>query len=46
LFASVLERFLALYVSLNSFSRMTAVVRGRSDILRTWSARTGQRILL
>lgn len=46
LFASVLERFLALYVSLNSFSRMTAVVRGRSDILRTWSARAGQRILL
>jgi type VI secretion system protein ImpG len=46
LFASVIERFLALYASLNSFSRMTAVVRGRSDIVRTWSARAGHRILL
>jgi type VI secretion system protein ImpG len=46
LFASVIERFLALYASLNSFSRMTAVVRGRSDIVRTWSARAGHRKLL
>ena len=46
LFASVIERFLALYTSLNSFSRMTAVVRGRTDVVRTWPARTGHRILL
>jgi type VI secretion system protein ImpG len=46
LFASVIERFLALYASLNSFSRMTAVVRGRTDTVRTWSARAGHRILL
>jgi len=46
LFASVIERFLALYVSINSFSRTTAVVRGRTDTLRTWPPRAGTRVLL
>ena len=41
LFASVIERFLALYVSINSFTRTTAVVRGRTDTLRTWQPRAG-----
>ncbi|MGE5269347.1 MAG: type VI secretion system baseplate subunit TssF, partial [Thiohalocapsa sp.] len=46
LLASVLERFFALYTSLNSFSRTTVRVRGRTDPLRTWPARTGYRTLL
>lgn len=46
LLASVLERFLGLYVSLNSFSRTTALVRGRADIVRTWPPRAGSRVLL
>jgi type VI secretion system protein ImpG len=44
LLASVIERFLALYVSLNSFSRTTVLVRGRP--VRTWPPRAGSRILL
>jgi type VI secretion system protein ImpG len=46
LLASVIERFVALYVSMNSFSRTTAVVRGRADIVRTWPPRAGSRTLL
>jgi len=46
LLATVIERFLALYVSINSFSRTTARVRGRADKLRTWPPRAGSRILL
>jgi type VI secretion system protein ImpG len=46
LLASVIERFLALYVSINSFSRTTARVRGRVDQLRTWPPRAGSRVLL
>ncbi|WP_119459033.1 type VI secretion system baseplate subunit TssF [Rhodospirillaceae bacterium SYSU D60014] len=46
LLASVLERFLALYASINSFTRLTAKVRGRPGILRKWRPRAGDRILL
>ena len=46
LMASVIERFLGLYASVNSFSRLTAEVKGRSGILKTWPARAGDRILL
>jgi len=43
LFASVLERFLGLQTSLNSFARTTAIVwsRGRGRELRKWSPRSG-----
>ncbi len=44
--ASVLERFFGLYASVNSFSRLTAEVRGRSGVLNAWPARAGDRILL
>lgn len=44
--ASVLERFLGLYASVNSFSRLTATVRGRSEVLKTWPARAGDHVLL
>jgi type VI secretion system protein ImpG len=46
LLASVLDRFLALYCSVNSFSRLTARVKGRSGVLRTWPPRAGDRVLL
>jgi type VI secretion system protein ImpG len=46
LFASVLERFLALYCSINSFSRMTARIQQRDGVLRRWEPRTGHRVLL
>jgi type VI secretion system protein ImpG len=46
LFASVLERFLGLYVSLNSFSQLIARTRQRKEVLKAWPPRAGQRILL
>jgi type VI secretion system protein ImpG len=46
LFASVMERFLAHYCSLNSFSQLTARVKQRKEALREWAPRSGQRILL
>ncbi|WP_395673230.1 type VI secretion system baseplate subunit TssF [Inquilinus sp.] len=46
LFASVLERFLGLYCSVNSFSRLTATVRGRPQPLKRWPARSGETVLL
>lgn len=46
LLASILDRFLALYCSINSFTRLTATVKGRTGVLRTWPARAGDRPLL
>jgi type VI secretion system protein ImpG len=46
LFASVLERFLGLYTSLNSFVQTVAVARQREGVLKKWSPRAGDRPLL
>jgi len=46
LFASILEYFLGLYVSLNSFSQLVVRTRQRKEVLRQWQPRAGQRILL
>jgi type VI secretion system protein ImpG len=46
LFASVLERFLGLYSSLNSFVQMIATTRQREERLKRWPPRAGQQILL
>jgi type VI secretion system protein ImpG len=46
LFASVLERFLALYVSLNSFSQLVAKVKQREGILKRWQPRAGEQIII
>jgi type VI secretion system protein ImpG len=46
LFASVIECFLALYASLNSFSQLTARVQQRKEVLREWPPRAGRRILM
>ncbi|HWA63948.1 MAG TPA: type VI secretion system baseplate subunit TssF [Caulobacteraceae bacterium] len=46
LLASVLERFIAHYASINAFTRLTAVLKGRPGALRTWSPRAGDLALL
>ncbi|HXB72172.1 MAG TPA: type VI secretion system baseplate subunit TssF [Candidatus Acidoferrales bacterium] len=46
LFASVIEQFLALYASLNSFTQLVATVRERKEVLREWPPRAGQNILI
>jgi len=45
LFASVLEKFLGLYVSINAFSEMIATTRQRG-VLKHWTPRSGQQPLL
>jgi type VI secretion system protein ImpG len=46
LFAAVLERFLANYTSLNSFTQLTARTQQRKEPLRQWPPRAGQKILV
>jgi len=46
LLAAVLERFLALHATVNSFVRTTAVVRGQPGHAAAWPARAGMRVLL
>jgi type VI secretion system protein ImpG len=46
LFASILERFLAQYVSVNSFSQMVAKTIQQKEIMKKWTPRSGNRALL
>lgn len=46
LFASVLERFLGMYASLNSFSQLVVRTPQRKEVLRRWPPRAGRRILM
>jgi type VI secretion system protein ImpG len=46
LFASVLEHFLGLYTSMNSFSQLIASTTQRKEKLAAWPPRAGQSILL
>jgi type VI secretion system protein ImpG len=46
LFASVIESFLGLYASLNSFSQLSVRVQQRKEVLREWPPRAGRRILM
>jgi type VI secretion system protein ImpG len=46
LFASVLERFLAHYVSINSFTRLVVKSIQRRHETMTWPPRNGERVLL
>ena len=45
LFLSVIERFLALYTSMNSFTQLVASTRQRKEILKEWPPRSGYGIL-
>ena len=46
LFAAVLERFLGLYASVNSFSILAARTQQRKDVMRVWPPRAGWKTLL
>jgi type VI secretion system protein ImpG len=46
LFAGVLEHFLGLYVTLNSFSQFSVWTKQRKEALRQWPPRAGTKILL
>jgi type VI secretion system protein ImpG len=46
LLASVLDRFLALHATVNSFVRTSAVLRGRAGRVAAFPARAGARVLL
>ena len=46
LFAAVLEKFLGLYGSVNSFTQLVVRTRQRKEPLRRWPARAGEQILL
>lgn len=46
LFASVLEKFLGLYTSLNSFTQLIATSQQREQPLKRWPPRAGEQILL
>ena len=46
LLASVLDRFLALHATVNSFVRTRVVLRGRPERVAQWPARAGARVLL
>ncbi len=46
LFASVLERFLGLYASLNSFTQLVARTRQGEGVLRRWPPRAGEQVLV
>lgn len=43
LFGSVLDRFLALYASINSFTRLTVSMKGQSEPIACWPARAAER---
>jgi type VI secretion system protein ImpG len=42
----VLERFLSLYASVNSFSQLVASTKQREGVMRRWPPRTGDQIVL
>jgi type VI secretion system protein ImpG len=46
LFASILERFLGQYVSVNSFSQLVVITSQDKKVLKEWSPRSGERVLI
>ena len=46
LFASVIERFLGMYVSINSFSQLVARSTRRRGVIRQWAPRSGWKTIL
>lgn len=46
LLASVLERFLGLYSSINSFSQLVLSTRQREGVVKRWPPRAGEQIIL
>lgn len=46
MFASVLERFLGLYCSVNSFTKLVAKTKQRDGVLREWRPRAAEQVLI
>jgi len=46
LFASVMEYFLGLYCTLNSFSQLVVSTKQRKEVLREWPPRAGRKVLM
>ena len=46
LFASVLERFFAMYCSPNHFSRLRLLTKQQEDVVFTWTARAGEAVVI
>jgi type VI secretion system protein ImpG len=46
LFASVLEHFIAQYVSVNSFTQLEVKTLQKKEALKKWLPRNGKRILI
>jgi type VI secretion system protein ImpG len=46
LFASVLEKFLGLYASLNSFNQLVVKTKQREGVVKRWQPRAGEMMLL
>ncbi|MBK8167236.1 MAG: type VI secretion system baseplate subunit TssF [bacterium] len=46
MFASVLERFLAYYTSINSFTQTAATIRKREEVLKRWPPRAGEALII
>jgi type VI secretion system protein ImpG len=46
LFASILERFLGYYTSINSFTQTVATVKKREEVLKRWQPRAGEGLLI
>ena len=46
LFASVLERFLGQYVSVNSFVQLVVRTQQRKEVMKIWPPRNGNRVVL
>jgi len=46
LFASVLERFFALYAPMNSFTKLILKTRQRESTVKKWPPRAGEKVLL
>lgn len=46
LFASVLERFMGVYASLNSFNQLVVKTEQREGEIKRWKPRTGEQVLL
>lgn len=46
LFASLLERFLGQYVTINSFSQLSVKTIQRKEVLKEWAPRSGNQVLL
>ena len=46
LFASIIERFLGISASLNSFTQLVVTTPQRKDVVHEWQPRAGRRILV